>query len=690
MPELFFEIGTEEIPASYVGPALDHMVRSLADFFSKNRIKTGSSSRFATPRRLAVAFADVDARQEDIEETFYGPNVKAAFDAQGNPTNAAIGFARGKGVDVSAISRETTPKGEVICVRVQKKGQLTEDLLPAFLSKLILDIPFPKKMRWGGNAFAFARPIHWIAALFGGKILPLEINGIHSGNFSYGHRFLKPEKFQFGNAAEYLEQCQKRFLQVDPIARKQNIRKQIETLAEEVGGLALDDPELLDEVNYLVEYPVGLRCDFEPEYLKLPRELLVITMRRHQKYFPIDNGQGELTPHFIAISNMKTEDAGEIRRGNERVLRARLEDGRFFFDEDRRQKLEDYVDRLQGVVFQKNLGTTYEKVVRIVGLAKMLADQLCPNKGAKIERAARLCKADLVTHMVYEFPELQGIMGGYYATHSGEDPEVAIAIKEHYCPAFAGDSLPSNEVGAIVAIADKLDTILGCIGVGLIPSGSEDPYGLRRHSLGIIQIILNRHWHISLDRMIETGIGLLATKTKLKPEEIRAHTLDLFAQRMKSLFSSEGFPYDAIDAVQSTGIDSFVDAQHKVIAFAELKQQPYFEPLATTFRRVVSILAEPAQGNISPELFVEQAEKDLYNQYLLIRGPVEQYIDKKEYGEALKSIVKIKEAVDRFFDQVMVMVEDKKIRENRLRLLHNVSRLFSQIADFSKIVLKKG
>lgn len=690
MPEFFFEIGTEEIPARYVEPALDYMVRNLSEFFSKNRIKFGEHRTFATPRRLAVAFADVDDRQQDIVETFYGPGVQAAYDDQGNLTKAAVGFARSKGADTSAISRETSPKGEVICVRVEKKGQSTDALLTLFLSKLIGEIPFPKKMRWGSKTLAFARPLHWIAALFGGKTLAMEIDGIRSHNTSYGHRFLKPEPFQFDNLAGYLDQCEKHFLAVDPKDRKQRIQEQIKSLAVEVGGTVPDDPELLDEVNYLVEYPVGLRCDFDPKYLSLPKELLVITMRHHQKYFPMDNGDGKLLPHFIAISNMKPEKSGEIKRGNERVLRARLEDGRFFFDEDRKQKLEDYVERLQGVVFQKNLGTSYEKVVRIGALAKMLANNLCPHVAAKAERAARLCKADLVTHMVYEFPELQGIIGGYYALHSGENPDVALAIKEHYNPAFAGDTPPSNEIGAIVAISDKLDTILGCIGVGLIPSGSEDPYGLRRHSLGIIQIVLSRRWQISLDQMIETGIGLLSTKTKLKPEEIRTHTLDLFTQRLKSLFSSEGFSYDAVEAVLATGIDSFVDVQYKVIAFSELKQQPYFEPLAITFRRVVSILTEEARGEVQPELFQEQAEKDLFQQYRQIRVPVERYIEMKEYGDALKAIVEIKEAVDRFFDKVMVMVEDASLRKNRLHLLYSVSCLFSQLADFSKIVIKKS
>lgn len=690
MPELFVEIGTEEIPAGYIEPALKYLETGLAEFFLKNHVAAAEPGTMATPRRLVVTFAEVGDRQRDIVETFYGPGVQAAYDGEGNPTKAAVGFARSKGLDVSALVREATPKGEVVCARVEKKGRPTETILTDFLPKFIGDIPFPKKMRWGAKAFAFARPMHWIAALFGGKTLAVEIDGIHSRDVSYGHRFLKPEPFRFDGLASYLRQCENHFLVVDPRERKRRIQEQIKALAEQAGGTAPEDPGLLDEVTHLVEYPAGILCDFEPKYLDLPRELLVMTMRRHQKYFPVEDGRGKLRPHFIAISNMKTGDPREIKRGNERVLRARLEDARFFFDEDRKRKLEDYVDRLKGVVFQKALGTSYEKVTRIVALAGELSKTVCPDRAARVERAARLCKADLVSQMVYEFPELQGIMGSYYAAHSGEDPEVALAIKEHYCPAFAGDRPPSGAAGSVVAVADKLDTILGCIGVGLIPTGSEDPYALRRHSLGVIQIVLDRGWQVSLDRLIEAGIGALASKIKLKPAEIRSHVLDLFEQRFKSLFGAEGFPYDAVDAVLSTGIDSFVDVKQKVVAFSELKKQPHFEPLAIAFRRVASILAGAGHGEPRPELFQEQAEKELYDQYLKIREPAERHIEKKEYSAALETIAQIKNAVDNFFDAVMVMVEDEALQKNRLCLLYKVSRLFSQLADFSKIILKKS
>ncbi|MBI5426738.1 MAG: glycine--tRNA ligase subunit beta [Nitrospinae bacterium] len=690
MPELFFEIGTEEIPAGYIGPALAFLERGLEEFFSKNHVKAGKPRAMATPRRLTIAVPGVDPRQEDVVETFLGPSVQAGYDGQGNPTKAAMGFARSKGLEVSALTRADTPKGEVLCARVEKKGQPTETVLAPYLSKLIGDIPFPKKMRWGAQPAAFARPVHWIAALFGGKVLPVEFAGLRGQNASRGHRFLSPGPFSFDSLESYLAECEKRYIVPDVQERKDRIRKQIHDLAEKAGGTVKEDPALLEEVANLVEYPAGLLCDFEPKYLELPRELLAMTMKRHQKYFPVEDKNGNVLPHFIAISNMKNDDPVLIKRGNERVLRARLEDARFFFGEDRKRKLEDFVDRLKGVVFQKDLGTSHEKVTRIARLAEELAQTVCPEAAAKVKRAAWLCKADLVSQMVFEFPELQGTMGGYYAAHSGEDPEVALAVKEHYRPAFAGDRPPSNVVGAAVATADKLDTILGCIGVGLIPSGSEDPYGLRRHSLGVIQIVLDRDWRISLDRMIAAGIEALGPRTKLPAGEIRANVLDLFAQRFKSLFNSEGFPYDAVDAVLSTGIDSFVDVRKKVAAFSELKRQPHFEPLAIAFRRVASILTAESQGDVQTGLFREAAEKDLYEEYLRVRGPAEESIRKKEYGEALATIVQIKSAVDRFFDKVLVMADDETLRKNRLRLLRHVSLLFSQIADFSKIVLKKS
>ena len=690
MPELFIEIGSEEIPAGYISPALGYLQKELAGFLKKNRIEAGAAQTFGSPRRLAVCVADVVARQDDVTEVMHGPNVKAAYDADGKPTKAAIGFARGKGVDVESLTVVETAKGKVVCATVERKGEDTVTKLNEYLPQLIGAIPFPKKMRWAEKQIAFARPIHWIAALFDGAPLNFNLDGIQCGNVSRGHRFLKPEAFEFSDLASYLSQCEKHFVAVDRDEREKLITEQMQALASEVKGVIKPDPDLLSEVANLVEYPTAIICDFDARYLDLPKELLVMTMKVHQRYFPVWDSAGNLLPYFITVSNIKPGPGGEIKNGNKRVLKARLEDARFFYEEDKKKKLEDFVDDLKGVVFQKKLGTSHEKILRFTKLAEHIAQTVCPEELENVARTALLCKADLVTAMVYEFPELQGIMGGYYAEHSGESPEVALAIKEHYRPAFAGDGPPSNSAGAVVAIADKLDTITGCISVGLIPSGSEDPYALRRHALGVIQIILDRNWQISLDGMIDSEIQLLAGRAKLSPEETRAHVLDLFRQRFKTHLSGEGFPYDAVDAVLSTGFDSLADSRKKVLALSDLKKQDWFEDLAIAFRRVVSILNDDAPGEVKPELLQEAAEKSLHEKYVEIKGPVARHMTDKKYAEALAKIAEIKSAVDRFFDEVMVMVDDEALRKNRLHLLYGISLLFSQLADFAKIVVKKG
>ena len=688
MPEFFIEIGSEEIPSGYVQPALEYMCEELASFFSSNRIQSEKPQILGTPRRLVVSVKGVDALQEDSVDLFHGPNVSVAFDHKGEPTKAAIGFARGKGLDVSSLTRESTPKGEVVCARVEKKGRPTLEHLNEFLPQFIGKIPFPKKMRWGSKTHPFARPLHWITAIFDGKPLHFSFDGIDCGDFSLGHRFLKPDKFQVKNLSSYMEQSANHFLMVDPELRKQKILEQVQNLAQEAGGSVEENLGLLNVVNYLVEYPVAIRGDFDADFLELPKELLVMTMKYHQKYFHVSDKKGNLLPCFITISNMPATD--KIKNGNERVLRARLEDARFFYNEDKKKNLDDFVDGLKGVVFQKKLGTLYEKMERISSLAGNLCNRTCPDKQPQALRAGRLCKADLVTLMVYEFPELQGIMGGYYAAHSGEAPEVSLAIKEHYRPDFSGDAPPESELGAVIAVADKLDTILGCIGVGLIPSGSEDPYALRRNALGIIQIFLHRGWQVSLDSLVGDGLRLMGSKLKLEPEAIKKHVLDLFSQRYKSHLNAEGFPHDAIDCVLSTGLDSIVDIKAKVAAFSDLKKQPYFEPLAIAFRRVVSILKEGSEGEVDPGLLNEPAEKKLFEAYLEVRDPVLRHIQNKEFDQALEKIAEIKPAVDGFFDEVMVMVEDVSLRNNRLYLLHQISGLFSGLADFSRIILKKG
>ena len=688
MADLLIEIGTEEIPAGYIEPALADMGKKLAEFFEKSRVDAGTPEVMGTPRRLVVHIPDVDKRQRDVVETYQGPNVKVAYDAEGNPTKAAIGFAKGKGVDIKDLTTVTTPKGEVICAQVEKKGQPTVSILNEYLSQWMADITFPKKMRWGSRKIPFARPVHWIAALFDGKKLKFEFEGIRAGNTSQGHRFLKPQKFKFDSFKTYLRECKKHKVMVDPAERRESISDQIKIIAKQVKGKVKEDAGLLDTVTHLVEYPVAVRGEFDKAYLELPKELLVITMKVHQKYFPVWRGD-KLLPYFITISNMKAKGQ-DIPRGNQRVLKARLEDARFFYDEDRKRKLEDFVDDLKGVVFQKDLGTSHEKLLRIVSLASTLAQKVCPEAEATAKRAALLSKADLVTQMVFEFPELQGIMGGYYAGHSGESAEVAQAIKEHYQPAFAGDAVPSTQAGAVVAMADKLDTIVGCIGVGLIPSGSEDPYALRRHALGILQILSEYNFSLDLEWLIEQGTQALGGKARLSREEIFTHCKALFSQRFKSMLAGEGYEYDVIDAVLATQIASFKNAQDKAKALSELKKQPYFEDLATAFKRVDRIIEGDVAGEVNQEFLKEEAELALFRKFAGIKPTVEKHTQAGEYSAALEKISVIKGEVDDFFDHVMVNVDDAALKANRMALLKSIAGPFSQLADFSKIVLKKN
>ena len=549
------------------------------------------------------------------------------------------------------------------------------------------DITFPKKMRWGSRKIPFARPVHWVAALFDGKKLKFEFEGIKAGNTSQGHRFLNPKKFKFDSFKSYLRECKKHKVMVDPAERREAIKDQIKAIAKQVKGKVKEDADLLDTVTHLVEFPVAVRGEFDKAYLELPKELLVITMKVHQKYFPVWKGD-KLLPYFITISNMKARGQ-DIPRGNQRVLKARLEDARFFYDEDRKRKLEDWVDELKGVVFQKDLGTSHEKLMRVVSLASSCAQKVCPEAEATAKRAALLSKADLVSQMVFEFPELQGIMGGYYAEHSGESAEVAQAIKEHYQPAFAGDSVPSSQAGAVVAVADKLDTIVGCIGVGLIPSGSEDPYALRRHALGIMQILSEYNFSLDLEWLVEQGIQVLGAKAKLSREEIFSHCKALFNQRFKSMLAGDGYEYDVIDAVLATQIASFKNAEGKAKALSELKRQPYFEDLATAFKRVDRIIDDDVENEVDPELLKEDAEKALFRKFAGINPTVKTKTDAGDYAGALAKIVEIKGEVDDFFDHVMVNAEDPALKANRMALLKSIAGLFSPLADFSKIVIKK-
>ena len=688
--ELLFEIGVEEIPASFMLPALDAMGKMVKRELENQRIDHGEIITWGTPRRLVLRVLDMAESQRDKEERVMGPPVSVAFDADGNPTKAAEGFCKSQGVSLDEIERVTTPKGEYLSVVKREAGKGTLEILREFLPNLMAKIPFKKSMRWADYNFRFARPIHWILALFGEEVVEFSIEDISSGRVTYGHRFLAPQPITLESPEGYQERLREAYVVVDHNERKETIWKGVSQKAQEVGGVAMEDEDLLDEINFLVEYPVPLRGSFEEEYLSLPKEVLITPMKEHQRYFPIFNEKGELLPHFVVVSNMVTDDMDLIVEGNERVLRARLADAKFFFEEDKKVPLEKYFEKLKDVVFQEKLGTSYEKVMRFRELAKKIAQKVAPDKSDLVDRTALLAKADLESQMVYEFPELQGVMGREYARIQGEDPLVADGIFEHYLPRFAGDDIPSTVTGAIVGIADRLDTIVGCFGIGLIPTGSEDPYGIRRDVLGMLRTISEKGYRLSLVELIEESSRLLKDKMERPAEEVKNDVISFIRQRLYHQLVSQGYRQDLVDAVLSEAFDDVVETLKRVDALVEVSKDPQFEELMTTFKRVVNIIPEGfEESGVDPALLKEDAEKALFEEVERIAPEVEEAKAKEDYSGALAKIVALKSKVDSFFDNVLVMDKDERVKKNRLSLLNRIAGLFKGIADLSKVVLPK-
>ncbi len=682
--ELFLEIGTEEIPAGFIPRAMAEMEAMITRELTNARLSFGEIKTLATPRRLALVVKGVPAVQPDAEITATGPSRKAAYDADGKPTKAAEGFARGQGVDVSALQIISTEKGEYLAVTKQETGRPVFELLAEILPGLIANIPFKKSMRWGDLDVRFARPIHWIVALFDGIVVPFSFGNIDSGTISRGHRFMANTTFPVRDFAHYQEECERHFVIVDPEKRKEIIRRETHRVAIAAGGHLLPDEELLDQVIYLVEYPSAVAGTFSKEFLKVPKEVLITSMRSHQRYFSIVDSEGKLMPGFITINNTLTDDPSVVVKGNERVLRARLSDARFFFEEDQKVKLDVRVESLKKVVYQQKLGTSYEKMERFQALATGLAEQLNPAVTAQTARAAYLCKADLVSGMVGEFPEVQGIMGREYALLEGEDSAIANAIAEHYLPTQAGGELPASDIGAFVSIADKLDTICGCFGVGLIPTGAADPYALRRATIGIIAIILEKGYRIPLTSLINQSLELLAAKLNRPKEQVANDVLEFFRARFVNLMSND-YPGDAVDAAVGAGFNDLVDVKARIAALAEFKNHPDFEPLAVAFKRVGNIIKDGTDAPVNPDLFQDAAEGGLYEAFLAIRNSVDAKVSEGAWLDALTGIATIRGPVDTFFDKVMVMAEDELVKTNRLALLTAIARMFGRIADFSRI-----
>lgn len=681
---LLLEIGTEEVPAHVMPGILSQLKENAAKTFEELRIEYKNIKTLGTPRRSALLVEGLAEQQADLSKENRGPAVNIAFDADGNPTKAAQGFARGQGVK----PEELVTKDGYVYAMVHEKGGQTVDLLGDTLKGLVDGLNFPNNMHWADLDYKFIRPLRWLVALYGQDVIDFEVANVKSGRTSRGHRFLSEGDFEIANAEDYVEACRKASIIVDQNERCEMIRQQIAEVAAANGGQAEVNEDLLEEVLYLVEYPTALCGKFDEKYLALPAEAVITPMRDHQRYFPVLK-DGQLLPLFITIRNGGKEHLETVQHGNERVLRARLEDAQFFFDEDRKKTLEQHGEKLKTVVFQDGLGTIYDKALRLEVLAGYIADAIGANEQDKKDavRAAKLAKADLVTGMVTEFTELQGVMGREYALLDGETKAVAQAIDEHYMPRFAGDSQPASVAGRIVSLADKIDTIVGTFSRGLIPTGSQDPFALRRQALGIVNMLKEAQYHISLSQLVAKSMELLKIADAGQQAKLQNDVADFMKLRLKNVLADAGIRYDVVDAVFVT-VDDIYGVFLRAQAVNEAVKQD-MEKTIQAFVRTGNIArkAEDVQAAVEAGLLAEQVEKDLYKAYEDAASKVEKEVAAQDYAGAIATLSQLAAPIDAFFDGVMVMDKDEKIKNNRLGLLKLVDNLICQVADFSKIVL---
>lgn len=715
MEKLLFEIGTEEIPAKFMPGILKQLKELAAAKMQELRIPFEDITVYGTPRRMAFIAGGVAETQADVVVEAKGPSVKIAY-VSGAPSKAAQGFARGQGVDV----KDLVVRDNYVYAVKHLAGQPVVELLPGLLMDILTSLSFPKTMRWADYEFRFVRPIRWMVALFGDQIIPVEICGVKSGKFSMGHRFMQQSlkaaaesqgllsaalskvgnkvysalagvkgAVEIPSAGDYKKVMYDNFVMVDQDERRALILQQIKDLAAQNGGEAEINEDLLEEVNYLVEWPTALCGKFEEKFLSLPKECIITPMREHQRYFPVLDEDSNLLNKFITVRNGGSEHLDIVTHGNERVLRARLSDAEFFFNEDRATKLEDRLEKLKTVSFQEGLGNMYDKSERLVKMAEMLRFAInTPVDEEELRRCALLCKTDLVTGMVIEFTELQGVMGREYALLDGEKPEVATGIFEHYLPRFAGDALPATTIGRIVGIGDKLDNICATFSRGLAPTGSQDPYALRRQALGVINILLDANYHISLAKIIAGTLYLL----DIKPEEtgkLVPQIMEFFKQRLRNLLMDQGIRYDVIDAVfADKRNDDMVDLAVRCKALAAYVEADNAEPLVQVSVRVSNLCKKiEKEVAISGALFKDESENKLHEVVAAVSKEIIPEIVLYDYAAVLKAGEKVIEPVNTFFDNVMVMDEDENVKNNRLAMLEEVRGIVNAVGDLSLLVL---
>lgn len=684
--DFLLEIGTEEIPAKFAPGVLTQLQEQAQKRLLELRLEFAELKVYTTPRRFAVLIQGLSEKQTDFTAEVKGPAVKAAYDADGNPTKAAQGFARGQGVDPKELYVQELNGVPYVYARKSEIGQPAQELLPKFCLDLITGLHFPKPMRWADLEFRFARPIRWIVALFGTDVIPFEFVGLESGKISRGHRTLGGT-VTIENPAEYSEKMRQDFVIVDPEERRRTVWCQIQELAQKAGGIVDEDEDLLEEVSHIIEYPTALLGEVAEKYMHLPEPVITTPMKEHQRYFPVRDKEGKLLPYFITVRNGNGYALDKVKAGNEKVLKARLEDAAFYYREDQKSPLVDLVDKLEKITYHEKLGSVRQRVERMCELSRTIVEQLGMGEEKKelAQRTALLAKADLVTLMVYDFPELQGIMGANYASLSGEEPEVCTGILEHYQPRFAGDDLPKSLTGQVVSIADKLDAIVGSFGIGIQPTGSQDPYALRRQAQGIVGILLEAGWDLSMEKLLsEAYENFIRQGVKLLPlTEILSALQDFFQQRLRFVLQEHGLRYDTVDAVLAQGGNQITRVAKKAQVLAEKRETPEFVPYSQAYIRCMNLSKKAEPQPLDTKVLVDPAEIALSEAISLRRERFDNLVQMGEYEKAYQVASELVPFIEDLFQAVMIMAEDENLKQARLALLSECVEILGCIGELS-------
>lgn len=683
--DLLIELGTEELPPKALAKLSKAFHQGVEQGLKKAELTFDDIRPYATPRRLALVISKLQTKQPDRVVERRGPAVTAAFDEEGNPTKALLGFAGSCGVEVDDLDTMKTDKGAWLVFKQEQVGATAAELLPEIIQQALNDLPIPKRMRWGDLPGEFVRPVHWLIVLLGDEIVPMDLLGVTADRFTRGHRFHYPQPIRVSSPMTYAPQLETEgHVMVDFEARKEAIEGQVKELADKLKGTAIINPELLEEVTGLVEWPVALAGNFDQRFLELPPEALISSMEGHQKYFAVEAKDGKLLPHFITVSNIASQDPAQVIAGNERVILPRLSDAAFFWDTDRKRALADHQEQLKTIVFQNKLGTVYDKSQRVASLAAEIAAQI-DGQPQLAERAAKLAKCDLVTEMVGEFPELQGIMGRYYARLDGEDNEVAEALDEQYQPRFAGDDLPATRTGQAVSLAEKLDTLTGLFGIGQPPSGVKDPFALRRAALGVLRIMIEKSLDLDLTRLLDKAAA--SFDGTLSENDVSEQVMQYFFDRLRGYALEQGFKSDEFEAVLTVRPTRPLDFMQRLKAVAAFRKLEQAESLAAANKRIGNILrkndSETAEPEVKDSLLQEAAEKALAEKVSEAKRELAPLSAKADYTGVLNYLAGMRETVDSFFDDVMVMADDEMVRQNRLALLNQTRALFLGVADIS-------